>query len=100
MTSILHLGYSLLCYLFLARFNDLWKFDGTQWAWVSGANVATLYGTYGTKGIASPFNVPGARDTAVSWIDSSNNLWLFGGDRHATGLGIPLFPSVFPFSSR
>jgi hypothetical protein len=25
-------------------------------------------------------NVPGARDSAVSWIDSSGNLWLFGGE--------------------
>jgi hypothetical protein len=35
---------------------------------------------YGTKGIASPDNVPGARDAAISWIDSYDNLWLFGGE--------------------
>jgi hypothetical protein len=59
--------------------NDLWKFDGTNWTWVSGSNLVQQPGVYGTKGVASPSNVPGARDSAVSWIDKSNNLWLFGG---------------------
>ncbi len=62
-----------------ADLNDLWKFDGTLWTWVSGTNIAEQAGTYGTKGIASPSNVPGARRASVSWIDASGNLWLFGG---------------------
>ncbi len=62
--------------------NDLWKFDGTLWTWVSGTNVAEQAGTYGTKGVAAPSNVPGARDESVSWIDRSGNLWLFGGHGH------------------
>ena len=37
------------------------------------------FGTYGTKGTADPANIPGARYRAVSWRDSSGNLWLFGG---------------------
>jgi hypothetical protein len=36
-------------------------------------------GVYGTKGVAASSNVPSARTSAISWIDSSNNLWLFGG---------------------
>jgi N-acetylneuraminic acid mutarotase len=60
--------------------NDLWKFDGTNWTWVSGSNTVGQHGSYGTKGVAAASNVPGARDGSVSWIDSSNNLWLFGGD--------------------
>ena len=36
-------------------------------------------GVYGTLGVAAASNVPGARNSAVSWIDSSGNLWLFGG---------------------
>jgi N-acetylneuraminic acid mutarotase len=59
--------------------NDLWKFDGTNWTWVSGANTANQIGTYGTKGVAAATNIPGAREGAVSWIDGSGQLWLFGG---------------------
>jgi hypothetical protein len=66
--------------------NDLWKFDGTDWIWVSGSNSTGQTGVYGTKGIRSPNNVPGARDGAISWIDSHDNLWLFGGERHNSDL--------------
>jgi len=59
--------------------NDLWKFDGTSWTWVSGSNVGSQPGVYGTKGTASSSNVPGTRNSAISWVDSSSNLWLFGG---------------------
>ena len=38
-----------------------------------------MYGVYGPKGVPSPSNVPGSRVGAVSWIDNSGNLWLFGG---------------------
>ena len=55
--------------------NDLWKFDGTNWTWVSGANIVDEPGTYNTPGTI----VPGARSGAVSWIDNSGSLWLFGG---------------------
>ena len=61
--------------------NDLWKWDGTNWTWVSGSSAAGQYGTYGTKGVAAPGNVPGAREGSVSWTDASGNLWLFGGHR-------------------
>ncbi|MGB8960326.1 MAG: kelch repeat-containing protein, partial [Candidatus Aminicenantales bacterium] len=64
-----------------AILNDLWEYDPTtfEWTWVSGSNIADQAGIYGTKGIASPSNVPGARVWATSWIDSSGKLWLFGG---------------------
>jgi hypothetical protein len=29
--------------------------------------------------VAAPDNVPGARDSAVGWIDPSENLWRFSG---------------------
>jgi hypothetical protein len=63
----------------IRELNDLWKFDGTNWTWVSGSETFSALGVYGTNGTASPTNVPGARDAGVSWIDSSGNLWLFGG---------------------
>ncbi len=62
-----------------ADLNDLWKFDGTNWTWVNGANTILQTGAYGTRGSASASNVPGARALAISWIDSSGNFWFFGG---------------------
>jgi len=59
--------------------NDLWKFDGTNWTWVSGSNTYNQPGSYVTKGTANAGNIPGARASSVSWIDSGSNLWLFGG---------------------
>lgn len=70
--------------------NDLWKYSpaSNTWTWMSGSNVgaepgiAGAYqgtGMYGTEGMASPGNLPGARFGAVAWTDLSGNLWLFGG---------------------
>jgi hypothetical protein len=60
-------------------FNDLWKFSNGQWTWVAGSSSVDQPGVYGTLGIGSPANSPGARYGAVSWIDPSGNLFLFGG---------------------
>jgi hypothetical protein len=62
-----------------ALFNDLWKYSNGQWTWMSGSNVQSQSGTYGTKGTAASGNVPGAREGPATWIDTSGNLWLFGG---------------------
>jgi len=62
--------------------NDLWEFDGSNWTWVSGANAIVIGGqggVYGTQGTADPSNVPGARSDSISWMDSQDHLWLFGG---------------------
>jgi hypothetical protein len=59
--------------------NDLWRWDGINWTWMSGSNLINQIGIYGTKGIPDPANVPGSRNGVVSWTDSSGNLWLFGG---------------------
>lgn len=57
--------------------NDLWKFDGENWVWISGSNATSKHGNYGEKGQVASTNVPGARTSSCTWIDSSNNL--FGG---------------------
>ncbi len=68
--------------------NDLWKWDGASWTWVSGSSNANQAGIYGTKGIAAPANQPGARNNSVSWTATSGNLWLFGGSGYsASGQG-------------
>jgi N-acetylneuraminic acid mutarotase len=65
--------------------NDLWEFNpSTQlWTWVSGSNAfgtnPFVPGVYGLVGQPDPLNMPGGRSQAGSWVDSSGNLWLFGG---------------------
>ena len=71
----------------LGRLNDLWRFDGVNWTWVSGSNTVNQIGVYGTKGVAAPGNVPGMREESVSWIDGNDNLWLFGGEEGTNVVG-------------
>jgi N-acetylneuraminic acid mutarotase len=59
--------------------NVLWKWDGTNWTWLSGGKVGNESGVYGMKGTADLANVPGARQSASTWLDAAGNLWLFGG---------------------
>jgi hypothetical protein len=65
-----------------SNLNDLWKFDISlqQWEWVSGSNTTTATGNWGTLGVPAATNVPSGRQSAVSWIDSSGNYWMFGGN--------------------
>jgi hypothetical protein len=62
--------------------NDLWNYNLTTntWTWIAGSNTVSQTGSYGTLGTANgASNFPGARQTAVSWLDASGNFWLFGG---------------------
>ena len=63
--------------------NDLWKFNGTNWTWVSGSSTMNQIGTYVAIGEAG---TPGSRYGSVSWIDSSGNMWLFGGNGYDSTL--------------
>ena len=58
----------------------MWKYDGNNWIWISGSNIYNQQGNYAQQGISSSSNIPGARDSSVSWIDKNNTLWLFGGN--------------------
>jgi N-acetylneuraminic acid mutarotase len=63
---------------------DLWEFSPAtnEWMWVAGSNLSGQYqqGVYGTQGVPSDPNTPGGTGyLAASWIDGSDNLWLFGG---------------------
>jgi len=64
--------------------NDLWEYIPTnpfrEWTWIGGSKTANAVGVYGTLGLAAADNMPGGRQNAASWIDSAENLWLFGGD--------------------
>lgn len=60
--------------------NDLWKYSGSEWTWMGGADVESQKGDYGAEGTAGSANVPGARAYSHSWTDASGGLWLFGGN--------------------
>lgn len=65
--------------VFEGDLNDLWKYSNGKWTWVSGSSQTEQPGVYGTLRVAAPGNIPGAREWAASWIDSTGNFWLFGG---------------------
>jgi len=64
--------------------NDLWKYSGGQWTWVSGAKTGNQSGSYGSQGTPSATNVPPGRQASVAWIDTSGNFWMFGGFTNGT----------------
>jgi N-acetylneuraminic acid mutarotase len=55
-----------------------------EWTWIGGSKTVTYPygqpGVYGTLGTPAAGNIPGGRDSAATWIDSSGNFWLFGGE--------------------
>ncbi len=61
--------------------NDLWRYNTTSgvWTWMSGNDTGYQLGTYGTKGTPAASNIPGARRVSISWLDTNNDLWLYGG---------------------
>jgi hypothetical protein len=69
----------------LSFMNDIWEFTpvGVQlfgvWNQHVGVGGANKNGAYGTLGSGSTNNLPGGRWGATSQLDSSGNLWVFGG---------------------
>ncbi|HYV94305.1 MAG TPA: kelch repeat-containing protein [Chitinophagales bacterium] len=63
-------------------YGTLWKYSiaSNTWTWMSGPSATDQAGVYGTQGVPSPSNYPGARGWGeLSWTDSSGNFWLMGG---------------------
>ena len=54
----------------LGYLNELWKYDvdSSMWTWVSGG-----------RDISTESLLPIPRSSSTGWIDSDDNLWLFGG---------------------
>jgi hypothetical protein len=71
------------------QLNDLWLYNPTtgEWTWEgpTGSNVYDQPGVYGPVGTAGANYFPGGRGGAANWIDSSGNLWLFGGNGPLSG---------------
>ncbi|MBN8688529.1 MAG: T9SS type A sorting domain-containing protein [Chitinophagales bacterium] len=61
--------------------NDLWRYNPStnKWTWISGDNAIERTAVFGTKGVSSSGNKPGARYVSTSWADADGNFWLFGG---------------------
>ncbi len=63
--------------------NDLWKYDPSinQWTWIKGSGgLLDQPGVYGTLGVPSALNNPGARGWgASSWTDNVGDLWMYSG---------------------
>jgi N-acetylneuraminic acid mutarotase len=80
--------------------NDLWRYSPSTglWTWVSGANTANAAGVYGTEGTAAATNLPGARQGASAWIDSSGFLWLFGGYGYGSTTGTGYLNDLWQYS--
>ena len=56
--------------------------NGTCQVWITSGNLMSLLGLFrfaGGEPKARQINVPGARNTSVSWNDDAGNFWLFGG---------------------
>lgn len=64
--------------------NGLFKYNPStnEWAWMKGIRNASNQGVYGSQGASAANFKPGARSGAISWRDTSNYLWLFGGQDH------------------
>jgi N-acetylneuraminic acid mutarotase len=87
--------------------NDLWEFDTStrEWAWVSGSSqvppdngsTLTLPGVFGTLGVIAAGNVPPGRESAVSWMDTKGDLWLFGGRSHEGTCGYVVLNDLWEF---
>ena len=80
--------------------NDLWRYSPStqEWTWISGGNGVNAAGVYGTQRTASASNAPGARYSARSWIDSSGNLWLFGGVGYDSTGGLGSLSDLWRYS--
>jgi N-acetylneuraminic acid mutarotase len=80
--------------------NDLWKYSPSTglWTWVKGGNADNASGAYGTQGTAAASNVPGARQAADAWIDSSGTLWLFGGAGYGSTGGVGYLDDLWRYS--
>lgn len=64
--------------------NDLWKYSASTgiWTWMNGNKVHNPPATYGTKGVASAVNQLRPRTNMAHWIDTSGNIWIYGGDSY------------------
>lgn len=74
-------GYGITTGSLASLLNDLWTFDPSsrQWTYVSGPqDPNTSAGVYFLPGMGT--SQPGARAISSGWVDSTGQLWMFGGN--------------------
>jgi PKD repeat protein len=69
--------YSLITFFLLTYLNSFSQ--AGEWTWVKGTGIGNSTGVFGTKGIASPSNVPPGIYEGCEWTDLNGNFWLFSG---------------------
>ena len=67
-------------------FNDFWKWDGTNWTYLAGAQGPVNDVGSGTLGQADPNNIPSARVGSATWVDKNGDLFLFSGHVQRQGV--------------
>lgn len=60
---------------------DLWRFDGTNWAYIKGSQSASGSATFGSSGVEAGANTPGGRRAGCMW-SYGTHLYVFGGYYH------------------
>ena len=65
----------------LSWLNDLWKFTPAtnSWTWMKGDSTVNQVAVYGTLGVPAASNKPAPTEAGFTWVDSSGNLWFYGG---------------------
>ncbi len=64
---------------------DLLVWNGTGWKYVKGPKTTDSVGSYPSQlGTGDINSYPGARQYAMMWLDSNNDVWLFGGLGYGT----------------
>lgn len=61
--------------------DDVWEFTSGNWIWQGGADTLNTPASYGVQGIATASNNPGARVWSTTWVTSSGDVWLLGGQQ-------------------
>lgn len=77
--------------------NDLWKFDGVNWTWISGNYSYNNPGIYRTVNVTNVTNIPGARVASISWSDLNGNFWLFGGEGYDNSSNLSYLNDLWRF---
>lgn len=72
--------------ILLIVFSLILTVSAKQMIWISGSDTINQDGYYGEIHVTTPNNAPSYRGHPASWIDSSNNLYLFGGNRFYAGI--------------
>ncbi|MFZ5722248.1 MAG: kelch repeat-containing protein [Pseudomonadota bacterium] len=75
-------------------FNELWRFNGTDWLFAHGAQGKFSGGHYGGRGFFSFNNDPPGRHRPVAW-QTGSTLWLYGGavDALDDEQDLPVYPN-------